>query len=55
LLCKNITVAKSREVKTGLDVTESSTEGYGSEAAVLPVMMKKNTNYEALHYAAGIA
>jgi hypothetical protein len=57
LLCKKkITVAKSRELKTGSNVTESSKEGYGSQGAVLPVLMlKKNTNYKAPHYAAGIA
>jgi hypothetical protein len=40
LLCKKI-VAKSREVKTGFNPTESSKEGYGSKRAVLPMMMNK--------------
>jgi hypothetical protein len=30
---------KSKEVKTGCNVAESSKEGYGSERAVLPMMM----------------
>jgi hypothetical protein len=52
LLCKKITVAESKEVKTGPNLTESSKEGCGSKGAVLPVlMMKKSTNYEAPHFA----
>jgi hypothetical protein len=40
LLCKRkITVAKSKEVKTGSNLAESSKEGYGSKRAVLPMMM----------------
>jgi hypothetical protein len=42
LLCeKKIIVAKSKEVKTGSNLSESSKEGYGSKTAVLPevVMM----------------
>jgi hypothetical protein len=30
-LCKKITVAESRDVKTGCNLAESSTEGYGSK------------------------
>jgi hypothetical protein len=36
---KNITVAKSEEVKTGSNLAESSEEDYGLNRAVLPVMM----------------
>jgi hypothetical protein len=39
LLCKKITVAKSKEVKTRSNLTESSKEGYSSKRAVLPMMM----------------
>jgi hypothetical protein len=39
LLCKKIIVAKSKEVKTGYSLAESSKEGYGSKWAVLPMMM----------------
>jgi hypothetical protein len=39
LLCKKITVAKSKEVKTGYNLAESSKKGYGSKRAVLPLMM----------------
>jgi hypothetical protein len=40
LLCKNkYIVAKSKEVKSGCNMTESSKEGYGSKRAVLPTMM----------------
>jgi hypothetical protein len=35
LLRKNITVTKSQEVKTGCNLAESFTEGYGSKRAVL--------------------
>jgi hypothetical protein len=41
LLCKQIIVAKSKEVKTGwskTNVAESSKEGYGSKRAVLPMI-----------------
>jgi hypothetical protein len=38
-LSENIIVAKSREVKTGSNLVESSKEGYGSKGAVLPMMM----------------
>jgi hypothetical protein len=38
VLC-TITVAKSKEVKIGCNLTESSKEGYGSKRAVLPMMM----------------
>jgi hypothetical protein len=31
LLCKTITVAKSKEVKTGSNLAESSKDGYGSK------------------------
>jgi hypothetical protein len=36
---KEIIVAKSKEVKTGSNLAESSREGYGSRSAVLPMMM----------------
>jgi hypothetical protein len=43
LLCKNIIVAKSKEVKTGWSnsryLAEFSKEGYGSKRAVLPMKM----------------
>jgi hypothetical protein len=39
LLCDKITVAKSKEVKTGFNLAETSKEGYGSRRAVLPMMM----------------
>jgi hypothetical protein len=39
LLCKIITVAKSKEEKTGCNLEESSMEGYGSKRAVLPVVV----------------
>jgi hypothetical protein len=39
LLCKKIIVAKSKEVKTGSNITESSKKGYGSKSAVLMIMM----------------
>jgi hypothetical protein len=39
VLCKTITAAKSKEVKTGCNLTESCKEGYGSKRAVLPMMM----------------
>jgi hypothetical protein len=38
LLCKKITDAKSKEVKTESSVAESSKEGYGSKGAVLPMI-----------------
>jgi hypothetical protein len=43
LLCKRITVAKSREVNTGWNLAESSNEDYGSKRAVLPMMMMMMT------------
>jgi hypothetical protein len=43
LLCKNIIVAKSKEVKTGCNLAGSSKEGYGSKRAVLPTMMMMMT------------
>jgi hypothetical protein len=39
LLCKQIIVAKSKEVKTGSNLAESSKGGYGSKSAVLPMMV----------------
>jgi hypothetical protein len=39
LFCKGI-VAKSKEMKTGCNLAESSKEGYGSKRAVLPMMIK---------------
>jgi hypothetical protein len=38
LLCKRVTVAKFKEVKTGSNLAESSKEYYGSKRAVLPMM-----------------
>jgi hypothetical protein len=50
LLCKEIIVVKSKEVKTGLfktqewaNQTDSSKEGYGSKRAALPMMMMTTT------------
>jgi hypothetical protein len=39
LLCKRIIVAKSKEVKTGSYLSESFKKGYGSNSAVLPMML----------------
>jgi hypothetical protein len=39
LFCKKNIVAKSKDVKIGCDLAESSKEGYGSKRAVLPMMM----------------
>jgi hypothetical protein len=39
LLCKKIIVAKSKKVKTGCNLAESSKEGYGSKRAVLAMVM----------------
>jgi hypothetical protein len=36
---KKITVAKSKEVKTGFNTAESCNESYGSRRPILPVMM----------------
>jgi hypothetical protein len=38
MLCKKNIVAKSKEVKTGSNLAESSKEGYGPERAVLPMI-----------------
>jgi spore maturation protein SpmB len=46
LLCKKITVAKSRQVKTGSNLAESSKEGYGSKRAVLPMVMMMIVIYQ---------
>jgi hypothetical protein len=43
LLCKNIIVAKSEEVKTGSNLEESCKEGCGSKRAVLPTMMNNHS------------
>jgi hypothetical protein len=45
LFCKkeNITVPKCKEAKTGHNLAESSKEGYGSERAVLPMMIYYQT------------
>jgi hypothetical protein len=50
LLCRKITVAKCKEVKIGSNRTESSNEGYGSERAVLPIMMMKITFWHESPY-----
>jgi hypothetical protein len=34
-------VEKSKEMKTGCNLVESSKQGYGSKRAVLPMMMKQ--------------
>jgi hypothetical protein len=39
LLCKQISVTKSKEVKIRLKLTESSKESYGPKNDVLPMMM----------------
>jgi hypothetical protein len=39
LLCIKIIVMKSKEVKTGCNLSEICTEGYGSKRAALPVVM----------------
>jgi hypothetical protein len=44
LLCENITDAKSKEVKIGCSLTESSEEGYGSRRTVLQMMMMIQIN-----------
>jgi hypothetical protein len=38
-LLKKFIVAKSKEVKTGCNLAESSKEGCGSKRVVLPIMM----------------
>jgi hypothetical protein len=48
LLCKKI-VAKSKEVKTGCNLAESSKEAYGSKRDVLPktiIIVTCRTDYE---------
>jgi hypothetical protein len=42
LLCKKITVAKSKEVKTACNLAKSSKESYGSKRAVFPMMIIRN-------------
>jgi hypothetical protein len=39
LLCKRITVAKSKEVKTRSNLAEYSKEDYGSKSVPLPVVV----------------
>jgi hypothetical protein len=41
-LCKKIIVAKSKEVKTGRHLAESSKESNGSIGTALPMMMNMN-------------
>jgi hypothetical protein len=43
LHCKKIIVAKSKEVKTGCNLVESSQEVYGPIRAVLPMTMMMMT------------
>jgi hypothetical protein len=43
LLCKKITVPKSKGVTNGCNLAESSKECYGSKRAVLPMMMMMMT------------
>jgi hypothetical protein len=40
LFHKEIIVEKSKEVKTGCNLADSSKEGYGPKRVVLPMMMK---------------
>jgi hypothetical protein len=39
LLCKQIIATKSKEVKTGCNLAETSKEVYGSKRVVLPMLM----------------
>jgi hypothetical protein len=39
LLCKNIIIMKSKEVKTGSNLAEPCKEGCGSRRAALPTVM----------------
>jgi hypothetical protein len=39
LLSRKIVVTKSREVKTGCNLAETSKAGYGSKRVILPMMM----------------
>jgi hypothetical protein len=39
LLCERIIVAKSKEGKSGYNLSEFPNEGYGKKRAVLPMMM----------------
>jgi hypothetical protein len=39
MLCTIITVAKSKEMKTGSNLAECSKECYGSKRAVLPMLV----------------
>jgi hypothetical protein len=48
LLYKKRVVEKSKEVKTGSNLTESSKECYGTKSAVLPLMMMMNPVYSGL-------
>jgi hypothetical protein len=45
LLCKNI-ITKSKEIKSGCSLAESSKEGCGSKRAVLPMMMNEIQGHE---------
>jgi hypothetical protein len=45
-MCKKITVAKSKEVKTGSNVAETFKEAYDTKRAVLP-MIKPMLNKHA--------
>jgi hypothetical protein len=42
LLCQKIIFAKTKEVKTGSNLAESSKEGYGSKTAVLTTTVMIN-------------
>jgi hypothetical protein len=51
LPCKKVTVAESKEVKTGSNLAESSKVGCGSKRAVLPMMMMimtSNSDYTVI-------
>jgi hypothetical protein len=43
MLCKKIMVVKCKEVKSGCNLAESSTEGYGSKRVVLLMMLMMTT------------
>jgi hypothetical protein len=45
LLCKNIIVVKSEQVKTRSNLTESSGDGYGSKKSVLPMNNINNNRW----------
>jgi hypothetical protein len=46
LFFKKIIVTKYKEVKTGFNLAESFKEGYGSQRAVLPMIINNNKNMQ---------